>query len=303
MTQCSGWQSPGWSNPNLLINWDFRNPVNQRGQTSYATGNNYIYTVDMVTLRNGTVNIVDGLINFVSTKDNLYKRIVWKFEKLKKGTYTMSALLKRNVIYGGVRLTLSNNASFGQEYIMLKKITEQEAAEMEYVTKTFTIESDNEAPAIEIVCNNTTVDYCDIDIYAVKLEVGSISTLAIDLMQPSDYAAELRKCQWYLQVLNGIVTKSARPIVAIGVANGVDRCLMFLPWGTNMRKTPTISKIGALKLYDGQDSIEVINISTGFTSSNGVCVDAYTETALTIGKTYYLRMDGTDTNIILSAEL
>lgn len=40
------------------------------------------------------------------------------------------------------------------------------------------------------------------DIQAVKLEVGSVSTLALDLMQPADYASELRKCQRYLQIYN-----------------------------------------------------------------------------------------------------
>lgn len=53
------------SNPNLLINSDFRNPVNQKGLTSYNSPSSKImYTIDRWRLLNkrGTVNVCDGYI-------------------------------------------------------------------------------------------------------------------------------------------------------------------------------------------------------------------------------------------------
>lgn len=50
-------------NPNLLINSDFRNPINQRGATSY-TGNS-IYTIDRwIISANETLTIEDGYVRF-----------------------------------------------------------------------------------------------------------------------------------------------------------------------------------------------------------------------------------------------
>ena len=53
-------------NPNLLDNWYFANPVNQRGLTEY-TGN-WIYTIDRWQLSdgNGTLKVQDGSIIFTS---------------------------------------------------------------------------------------------------------------------------------------------------------------------------------------------------------------------------------------------
>lgn len=58
--------SGGGVNPNLLDNWFFGRPVNQRGQTSY-TGE-WVYTIDRWQLSNGngTLKVQDGSIIFTS---------------------------------------------------------------------------------------------------------------------------------------------------------------------------------------------------------------------------------------------
>lgn len=200
MTQCSGWQSPGWSNPNLLINWDMRNPVNQRGQTSYTVGEiGTNYTVDMVKVFSCTVAVNDGYIKAVSSKDDEYKRIMWWFENLPIGTYTISMRLKVNDKSGMVYFRTSSNMG---SIIPSNPRAELESGFDGILTCTFTTTEAKVAPAVEVLAQSFANCYFDIDIQAVKLEVGSISTLAIDLMQPSDYAAELRKCQRYLQIYN-----------------------------------------------------------------------------------------------------
>ena len=57
-------------NPNLLINSDFRNPINQRGQTSYTTSG---YTVDRWRTVNATsVTVQEGSIKLEQPSDAQY---------------------------------------------------------------------------------------------------------------------------------------------------------------------------------------------------------------------------------------
>lgn len=80
-----------FSNPNLLINSDFRNPVNQRGKTSY-TGSG-VYSIDRWYLVNSsTLTVLDGSIKFEQSSGATYTgRLVYKFEHaLPANYYTIS---------------------------------------------------------------------------------------------------------------------------------------------------------------------------------------------------------------------
>lgn len=186
MTQCSGWQSPGWSNPNLLINWDFRNPVNQRGQTSYVGAG---YGIDMWWLQHLSIlQIKDGYVTYSG---------MWELRQqfecpLVPGIYTLS--IKAANCNGK---TVFRCVS-GQNESIVEFIIPEIGAEWEFKKITFCAEKS----ISYITFYNVGQEDATMDIQSVKLEVGSISTLALDLMQPSDYAAELRKCQRYLQIYN-----------------------------------------------------------------------------------------------------
>ena len=186
MTQCSGWQSPGWSNPNLLINWDFRNPVNQRGQTSYVGAG---YGIDMWWLQHLSIlQIKDGYVTYSG---------MWELRQqfecpLVPGIYTLS--IKAANCNGK---TVFRCVS-GQNESIVEFIIPEIGAEWEFKKITFCAEKS----ISYISFYNVGQEDATMDIQSVKLEVGSISTLALDLMQPSDYAAELRKCQRYLQIYN-----------------------------------------------------------------------------------------------------
>lgn len=183
MTQCSGWQSPGWSNPNLLINWDMRNPVNQRGQTSYVGAG---YGIDMWWLQHlSMLQIEDGYVTYSGMWE-----LRQRFEcSLVPGIYTLS--IKAANCNGK---TVFQCASAQNEVIVEIAIPEI-GAEWEFKKITFYTGKS----ISHISFYNTGQEDATMDIQAVKLEVGSISTLALDLMQPSDYASELRKCQRYFQ--------------------------------------------------------------------------------------------------------
>lgn len=186
MTQCSGWQSPGWSNPNLLVNWDFRNPVNQRGQTSYVGAG---YGIDMWWLQYVSIlQIKDGYVTYSG---------MWELRQhfecpLVPGIYTLS--IKAANCNGK---TVFRCVS-GQNESIVEFIIPEIGAEWEFKKITFCAEKS----ISYISFYNVGQEDATMDIQAVKLEVGPISTLALDLMQPSDYTAELRKCQRYLQIYN-----------------------------------------------------------------------------------------------------
>lgn len=81
-----------FSNPNLLINSDFRNPINQRGAQSYEskTSGKDTYNIDRWRASYGTITTVnDGSITIAgNTAANRY--FYQTFEKYLSGTFTFS---------------------------------------------------------------------------------------------------------------------------------------------------------------------------------------------------------------------
>ena len=69
---------PTISNPNLLINGDFRNPVNQRGKLTYTTTNaQIIYTIDRWRTKGLTVVVNNGSITLKNNTST-----VWSFTQM-----------------------------------------------------------------------------------------------------------------------------------------------------------------------------------------------------------------------------
>lgn len=87
-------------NPNLLDNWYFGNPVNQRGQTSYA-GTGY-GGIDRITFdgQGGTMTVGDGFVSFQKTGD--YTSPIQFFEKSRvpaNQTATISAIVNDDLFF------------------------------------------------------------------------------------------------------------------------------------------------------------------------------------------------------------
>ena len=215
-------------NPNLLINTDFRNPVNQRGQTSY-TGVGY--GIDMWKVSDDTgaiVTVKPDCVNFTSSEILKYKRFAQLTElTLEAGrTYTMSCLC--NVLsYSGeayFRPSDKNGGPVGAN--ISKRITK---TGLQVLQTTFTPATDFENVRTEFLVMNKTTDALSVDMYMWKLELGSFSTLANEVV---DYAAELRKCQRYLQAFGSDITPAT-----IVTANTI---YFMLPTKEEMRIKPSI---------------------------------------------------------------
>ena len=173
------------SNRNLLDNAWFT--VNQRGQSSYTQGTSYAYTVDRWRMYNMILSVSSDGITLTPNASTLcvFSQFIENFDKLIGKTVTISAVINGQLYSatgifptkpssGANRITVS----FGLDTLQL------------------TFNALDSYPKFEIV----TYDATAISVKAVKLELGSISTLAMDT--DPNYATELAKCQRYFQRIN-----------------------------------------------------------------------------------------------------
>ena len=177
-------------NPNLLDNWYFGNPVNQREQTSY-TGTN-TYTIDRW-MTDNTVTVVDGNIKVKRTgyaalfyqylEDSLVDVIAGK-------VVTYSALTTSGLMTVTTKLPPSKSSDWNTD----------DAVQGDLVLDTV------KSGAGKIYIRFTSVvDGTEATIKAVKLELGPQQTLAHQengvwvLNEIPDYGEQLRKCQRYLR--------------------------------------------------------------------------------------------------------
>ena len=198
----------GGFNPNILHNWDFRNPVNQRGVsgTHTVTGT---YFFDRWANNSGEVVIYTG--QYITLKAGT--RITQPIEGLglTGKTCTMSVIVGTTIY-----------AATGQ---FPSSITEY----VDYAVTGF---------GVIRLGNYSTYNYisliadADRNITAVKLELGTVSTLAYD--PPMDYGVELAKCQRFCLRLG------AYPLV-YGYANSTTSGRIYIPTPVQMRINPTLS--------------------------------------------------------------
>lgn len=164
---------PTISNPNLLINSDFRNPINQRGQTSYTGGG--IYSIDRWMLGNSaTLTVQDGSIKFEQSSGATNTgRLVYKFENaLPTNYYTISVkVLSCN---GGASMDDFGTIADGFTGVFTATTT----SEKELSTFRFYIAAGR-----------------SIEIEWIKLEQGTVATPFV----PRLYAEEFIMCQRYYQ--------------------------------------------------------------------------------------------------------
>lgn len=132
--------------------------------------------------------------------------------------------------------------------------------------------------------------YDDMTIRAVKLELGSVSTLANDA--PPDYGTELLKCQRHCRVLSA----TTGGYVALGYAMSATNFRIQFPFA--MRTAPNVSFSGTINL-NGVNAVTAISSTGSFSDFVSLNI---TSSGLTTGSTYLLNITS-GAKIILSADL
>lgn len=236
-------------NPNLLDNWYFGNPVNQRGQAEWLSSASVIVPcVDrwnwwgQYTAGSTLKLLSDGLQLIGPTgAPGLYQKISQKIEKdrLPVGaTVTLSALVKADV---NASIILSIG---GQNYIAVAV----QANVWELITYTLNAPSVEQTYDISIQRNT---DGATFTVKAVKLEFGSQQTLAHKeggvwvLNEIPKFGDQLAECQRYAVRIGNAGTYR---ILGTGVAPNANICGVVVPLPVEMRTIPVATLNGRIAL-------------------------------------------------------
>lgn len=286
-------------NPNLLDNWYFANPVNQRGQTEY-TGNGYgvdrwIQGFDGIltsTLTNKGIKIVAG-------NDGTYKN----FEQIlpdvpTNTTFTLSFLVDDYASVSQI-YAVYTESGLGQFDIKDNLIS--------LTFKTGTSISGRKSVGVQTKVGKT------VTILAAKLELGPTQTLAHlengnwVLNEIPVYSDQLARCQRYmLQLVNTIDNYE---ILGGGAAMNTTQVFAFVPTPVSLFKKPfVLNRTGRFVLVRNtaaSDGIPITGIGVDHVSSNGVSLTCTVDTSLDVGEYYGLWCVPNDApnSLIISANL
>lgn len=287
----------GGSNDNLLDNAYFVGggsqlgdgvyPINQRGQASYSGSGNIF---DRWSLQNAFATLAADAVYFGSTTQNVWgllQQVPSCFRNLWGKTVTVSAIIGDELVQETYTIPSSGAfdmpaAGSGGVYINL-----------------YSYDGSN------IVFRIYTQYTASYHIKAVKLEEGTVSTLANDL--PHDFDGELRKCQRYLYIIKGAPYTIFAPST---VAENTNYTVGLVPLPVPMRAAPTVAVSGSFRLWGGigyeyamagitrYDSVQVP------TNCTSVALQISTSGTLTIGNRYDLQANNDiNASLIFSAEL
>lgn len=216
------------SNPNLLDNWYFGNPVNQRGLTEYTGG----YSIDRWKLLNNNVLAITNSAIELTFVDNNY--VIWEqMESIPKGTYSLSLLFA-----DGAFVTWSGVVDVSQAGF--------EAGTTRYKNWNIAIYSDK---TVRITCIGSSGD--KITILAAKLELGPTQTLAHQengvwvLNEVPEYGEQLRRCLRHDYILGNA---SQNCPIGIGTAYSNDGVVCVIQLPEYMRTNPAVALSGEVQI-------------------------------------------------------
>lgn len=187
------------ANPSLLINGDFRNPVNQRRKSSYNV--NGEYTIDrwrFINDNNGTMTINDGYIsisNGVANNTYLQYNYDTDMKVLEGEKVTFTIVYKSTATY---RLSSFIGSAEEDVNIYLTPIDD-------WTVKTLTLDLSSWKYSIGKVESSIILQSYDgssftngtLDVKYIKLELGSVATPFV----PRPYGEELALCKRYYEPL------------------------------------------------------------------------------------------------------
>lgn len=198
------------SNPNLLDNPWFT--VNQRGNTFYQTENGYC--VDRWILGKGAftareTNAPYGVLQTRVANTNGWLRQKTEFELDTTKPITYSAIISASVTSDyGFALKFSNMDDYNDSKIKWFPTTANQKVLVHFTDLPF------KNTAFEVVANAGASS--TVKIYALKVELGTVSTLAMDT-EPN-YQQELAKCQRYFVRIKGYPSPSnTNTLLGIGI--------------------------------------------------------------------------------------
>lgn len=269
-------------NPNLLDNWYFGNPVNQRGKTEYAVAG---YTIDRWKASSTSVvlNVSNRKLTF-NAQYHSFRQYIENPKSYAGKTVTVSILGK---VTGSIILQLrADDNTFAQKYM-----SSTDAIELWSVSGKA---PDTVSTNLQIVIMSNTANSSIEDFLAAKLELGSQQTLAHQdadgnwiLNEIPDYAEQLRRCQRYRaerKTATGYVSYSSGGAVVISPMDGCS-------FPVTMRTTPSCSIFAAdaaktankVSYYSNFDAVADGTVSGVSANSQGIYSVGLQDSSIPIG--------------------
>ena len=275
------------SNPNLLDNWYFADPVNQRGLTEYGEG----YTIDRWCLYvsgNTTISIENGVVIHEGAGGYFQQRLERsKMEKLLGQAATLSVLID-NQLYSATDLL----GYPGNRCIIRGLPVGESSLFWDDVKCEINVSLTGGAGVLQ----------------AVKLELGTIQTLAhrdasgnwVLNDPPPDPALELAKCQRYQFVIGN------RLLAPFGtfVSRASGRASAFIPLPT-MRAAPTVTFYGNFRAIASNREAAGSNLTgviSGW-SASGVEIAIHSFEGLSVGDAGWLDTRDANAMVIFDANI
>lgn len=267
--------------PNLLDNWYFGRPVNQRGETSY-TGIGYGIDRWKIDIDTGSgVSINNGLTikNAGSYIGQYFDRL---FDSLDGIPITGSIILSSGHLLTG---TLIYKSIINQPQIFFPDSAGGVSMYVNALSNTLT--------QVELA---TLKD--NVSILAVKLELGHTQTLAHRegdkwvLNEVPEYGEQLRRCLRYCRVDD---FTDSYTVAAFGVAASKTYWRGLLPSYSDMRTKPTIAIIGdnpSVQLIGNGQSINIAGLVPTVISAKttGTAIGFNGVSGLVANQTYALQL-------------
>lgn len=231
------------SNPNLLINGDFR--VNQRGKNSYVGSTSKIsYLVDRWNFYYSNLTFTPSTKTLTFNENGAVTQFIEDSQELLGKTLTLSTKINGVVYSGSATLQSSYSTT---TYIIDFTINNSPIIKCQLIYN-----STRNLLRTAIGSSNITQPYSIVIDY-VKLEVGSVATA----FSPRPYAEELAMCQRYYQVL-GIDSVAYSTYGAVSYENEEYYAAnTSIPLISTMRTTPTVKIITMpyIRNYNNLNSI------------------------------------------------
>lgn len=245
------------SGENILDNWHFANPVNQRGETSY-TGTGGL-TIDRWTCSTSSVSLYiepanDRISVMFLSDGTTYHYFLQRLEFadwMVGKTFTMSVEYVTTSNDVQIAFYDGSTAVSDEHFLGLATIpATANQVDYEIFTSTFEVPVDHifqNKPHFHLRSASTEAV---IRIKSIKLELGNISTLAVSAAPR--YSEQLAICQRYLYITAPSTTVQYLATMLVANTNGL--CYGVIPFHTTMATaiapTPSIiGNIGDLNLY------------------------------------------------------
>lgn len=298
-------------NPNLLDNWYFGNPVNQRGGTEWlSSSSSAIPCVDRWNwwgqyVAGTRLNLLEDGLQITKPAEGqgqgLYQSIVQRIEKTRVpvgATVTLSALVKAEA---DASIVLALNSSYSGLSV--------QANVWELITYTFNAPSVEQTYDVSIQRNSGGIAFI---VKAAKLELGPTQTLAhlengnLVLNEIPKDEDVLSNCQRY--AFNVVNSDDNWEILGSGFAMNTNQLFCFIPTPTTLRDKPSISYSGsfrAVRNTGAGDGVVINTMVVDHASNNGVSIICSGTTSFEVGEFYTLWEvpTGSTNSLIFSADL